>query len=137
MDYAPCVVLLGSLRASGLSAAACAATVVALRGGGSPASVCVCRGALRAKASNIKGRADRVLLTEDAGRSGSQRRVTGVEDRRLRSALSLETGRCRGSWDSWAPRVDSWSSCNEAKGVREVGNPPAARNRATVKTHRR
>ena len=35
--------------------------------------------------------------------------------------------------DSWAPRVDSWSSCDEAKGVREVGNPPAARKRAAGK----
>ena len=33
MDYAPCVVHLGSLRASGWSAAARAATVAALRGG--------------------------------------------------------------------------------------------------------
>ena len=39
--------------------------------------------------------------------------------------------------DSWAPRVDSWSSCNEAKAAREVGNPPAVRNRAAVKTHHR
>jgi hypothetical protein len=82
MDYAPCVVLLGSLRASGLSAAARATTVAALRGGGSPASACACHGALRAKASNVKGRADRVWLTEDAGRSGSQCRVNGVGVRR-------------------------------------------------------
>ena len=39
--------------------------------------------------------------------------------------------------DSWAPWVDSWSSYDEAKGVREVGKTPAARNRAAVKTHRR
>ena len=26
------------------------------------------------------------------------------------------------------PRLDSGRSCDEAKGVREVGNPPAARN---------
>ena len=82
MDYAPYVVLLGSLRASGLSAAARAATVAALRGEGSPASACACRGALRAKASNVKGRADQVWLTEDVGRLGSQRRVTGVGVRR-------------------------------------------------------
>src|SRR6185436_12365632 len=82
MDYAPCVVLLGSLRASGLSAAERAAMVAALRGGGSPASACACRGALRAKASNVKGRADWVWLTEDAGRSGSQRRIPGVGVRR-------------------------------------------------------
>ena len=72
MDYAPCIVLLGSLRASGWSAAARAATMAA----------CACRGALRAKASNVKGRADRVCLTKDAGRSGSQRSVTGVGVRR-------------------------------------------------------
>jgi len=78
MDYTPCVVLLGSLRASGLSAAARATMVAALRGGGSPASASTCRGALRAKASNVKGRADLVWLTEDAGRSGSQCRVTGI-----------------------------------------------------------
>ena len=72
MDYAPCIVLLGSLRALGWSAAARAATMAA----------CACRGALRAKASNVKGRADRVWLTEDAGWSGSQRRVTGVGVRR-------------------------------------------------------
>ena len=45
MDYTPCVVLLGSLRASGWPAAVSAATVAALRGGGSPASACACRGA--------------------------------------------------------------------------------------------
>ena len=67
----------GSLRTSGWSAVARAATVAALRGGGSPASACACRGALWAKASNVKGRVDRVWLTEDAGRSGSQCRVTG------------------------------------------------------------
>ena len=39
--------------------------------------------------------------------------------------------------DSWAPWVDSWSSYDEAKGVREVGNPPAVRNQAAVKTHNR
>ena len=91
MDYAPCIVLLGSLRASGWSAAARAATVAA----------CACRGALRAKASNVKGRADRVWLTEDAGWSGSQRRVTGVDARgpgiaKLLRALGLHGSTHRG-----------------------------------------
>ena len=34
-------------------------------------------------------------------------------------------GRAPGSWD---PREASWSSCDESKEVRVVGNPPAARN---------
>ena len=38
MDYAPCVVHLGSLQASGWSAEARAATAAGRRGGGSPAS---------------------------------------------------------------------------------------------------
>ena len=78
-----------------------------------------------------------LVLTEGLFRAELQCRCVDGEVGRRLSALSLGTGRYGGSRDSCAQRVDSWSSCDGATGVREVGKPPAARNCHGGPTHLR
>ena len=77
------------------------------------------------------------MLTGARIRAALMCREVSVEVRRRVMGGARGGVDAEGFRDSWAPRVDSWSSCDEAKGVREVGNPPAVRNRAAVKTHHR
>ena len=49
----------------------------------------------------------------------------------VRSTLRSWRGRCGGSRDSWAPRVNVWGSCDGAKGVRKATSPPMVRNRSS------
>jgi len=89
----------------------------------------------RQQVSKIEG--DGEMLTGARIRAALTCREVGGEVWRQFVGGSRGGVDAEGFRDSWAPRVDSWSSCDEAKGVREVGNPPAVRNRAAVKTHHR
>jgi hypothetical protein len=66
-----------------------------------------------------------------------QRRVAGGEVRAAGRCGARGGGRCRGSTGSWAPRVDSWCSCEGATGVKRVGEQPAARDRGGGANYRR
>ena len=88
MDYAPCVVHLGSLRASGWSAAARAATVAALRGG--------VRRCARVRAV--------LALALGANRSTCVREALAREKiGRLRGCVGLATASSRGGGGGAAP----------------------------------
>ena len=89
----------------------------------------------RQQVSKIEG--DGEMLTGARIRAALTCREVGGEVRRWFVGGARGGVDAEGFRDSWAPQVDSWSSCDEAKGVREVGNPPAVRNRAAVKTHHR
>jgi hypothetical protein len=80
---------------------------------------------------------DDVVLTEGLNGPEKRRRMAGDEVRAVGTGGARGGSCCRGSPDSYAPRVDAWGSCEGVTGVREVRGSPAARNHEGGASHRR